>query len=194
MITSLVFLISAPFSGSIYKWIDPAKSNPLMAVFGIILLLLSVWINFSQAIHLKQLRTKGASNGKVVAGMLIFLSLFQYFMIIYSFPKYADVSDKMAQAIFTVIFILILLLAGIELYLFFSDRKHFPFFIKKAESSRNAYLLLVAFTTWFVWDVQMIQGPQQYRSKSDTVIVYILAYTLTVVVFKRYIKIENIKL
>lgn len=194
VISALLFALSAPFNKDMYRLIDPHQPNMAMAVFGVCFFLLTIWINFSQAVHVKQLQGQSHESGNNTAGVLIFLSMFQYFMIIYSFPKYADLSASATHIVLPTIFGLVLFLMGFEMYLYFSDRTSFPLLIKDATISRNAYIFLVCFTIWFVWDIQMIAGPELHRSsRMDKVIAYIITYTFTVVTFKRYFKVENVK-
>ena len=194
VISALLFALSAPFNKQMYRMIDPNQPNMAMAVFGVCLFLLTIWINFSQAVHVKQISGKTYESGNTVAGILIFLSMFQYFMIIYSFPKYADLSASATHIVLPTLFGLVLFLMGFEMYLYFSDRTSFRWIIQDAAISRNAYIFLVCFTIWYVWDVQIIAGPELHRnSRIDIIIVYIIAYTFTVVTFKRYFKVENAK-
>jgi hypothetical protein len=195
VISAMLFALTAPFNKDIYRMADPSQPNMGMAVFGVCFFVVTIWINFSHALHVKQMRGREGTSEGVIAVVLIFLSMFHYFLIFYSFPKYASLSNAASEIFSLLLFGLVMLLMGFEMYLYFSKRTSFPLLIKNATVARSAYIFLVCFTIWFVWDIQVIAGPQMHRTSIvDIIIAYIITYSCTVVTFKRYLKIESAKL
>ena len=185
------FLITAPFRKAIYAAIDPNEPNYIMGVFCIAFFLFSLWVNLSMALFLKD-KYYLNENAKAVGGIFIFLSLFQYFLLLYAIPHYFDLPKSIASKFYLGLFGLTLFSTGLEMYVFYSERTNFKWLLKNENPLRAMYLALVGFSTWFIWEIQMLGGPKPIRTAHiDIMMVYIITYTFTVITFKRYYKVEN---
>ncbi len=164
-------------------------------IFGTLLMgffFFSIYVNFSMAAYIK-LKYAGQLQGYVkgIGASMILLSIFQYMLIITEVLKCYGLKGG-----WTGVFIFsTLVISGIETYLFLSKKMHFRWYIRNERLVRISYGIVVALTTWFIWDVCILGGPEIQRSTVlDLFVAYLLLYLFTVSTFKRYYRIETLHL
>jgi hypothetical protein len=188
-----LFLISAPFMNQIYDLINPFRKNYVMGILLTVLFLFAVWVNYSKALHVKMHKHHSYKRAGRLAGFLIFISLFQYFLLLFPLIYYFRVPDSYAPVFLGIFFGLIVFIVSVEAYVYYSKRTNFKLLISDPILATRFYAIIAALSTWIIWDVFIAAGPDQNRGYADLIVTLILSYTLTVVAIKRYYKIENLK-
>lgn len=193
IVIGVLFLITAPFMNQIYDVINPFRKNYLMGIMLTILFLFAVWINYSKALHVKLLKHHSDNRAGRLAGFLIFISLFQYFLLLFPLIYYFRVPDSYAPVFLGIFFGLILFIVSVEAYVYYAKKTNFKLLISDPLWVTRFYAIVVALSTWIIWDVFIVAGPDQNRGKADRIVTLIFTYTFTVMAIKRYYKIENVK-
>jgi hypothetical protein len=188
-----LFLISAPFMNQIYDLINPFRKNYVMGMLLTAIFLFAVWVNYSKALHVKLHKHHSYKRAGRLAGFLIFISLFQYFLLLFPLIYYFRVPDSYAPVFPGIFFGLIVFIVSVEAYVYYSKRTNFKLLINDPILATQFYAIIVALSTWIIWDVFIAAGPDQNRGNADLIVTLILSYTFTVVAIKRYYKIENLK-